>query len=122
MEIRLRQVLFVNFYNIKRISLSPTPHLRFGWITGSLKYVLFRCYHVIEAEKAIDMADEVSINLDCLIELKDEVKNEMREYLKSDTILIKKLPGRNLCLPRFGREDDLIPYVHLMNGKVTRAR
>ena len=78
-----------------------------------------RCWHVIQAQKATEMAPKHLVDILSLSDITEEQKDLIKERCDGDNIVLYELPGNNVCLPTFSADvPDEFPFIHIMNGKV----
>ena len=70
-----------------------------------------------QALGATDKAEQLSVDLEDVSELKEEHKKLLQCNSVNNQLPIFKLPYNNLCVKSF-TEDATTPYIHIMKGKV----
>ena len=83
-------------------------------------YFICRCWHVIQAQKATEMAPKHLVDILSLSDISEEQRRLVKERCDGDNIVLYELPGNNVCLPTFSADEpDEFPFTHIMNGKVS---
>ena len=81
-----------------------------------------RCWHVTEAEKATEQAPQYLVEIQRITDISDEDRKLVKDLCESDKVVLFQLPGKNICVPTFSRDETPegeVPFTHVMDGKVT---